>query len=308
MDWEDVRYFVAVARAGTATGAARRLRASPSTVIKRVGDLEASLGQLLFDRSREGYALTAFGQAIFDRALPLEAAADDIARFAEGAPTAPTRVVRISTTESLAAGWLAPRLVPLRRAQPGLSLELLVGSEVVSLARREADLALRLVRPESGDLRARRLADVAFAAYRAEGAPPDLDEWVAFQESPARTAIGRLAEARLAGRPPALRAGEFAAHRAAARSGLACAFLPCFMGDADPALARVDDGPPVLKLGLWLVVHRDLAAAPRIQAVMRHLADLAVSTRRLLAGDDPDQNRRTKETPQTFASAASLSS
>lgn len=283
MDWEDVRYFVAVARAGTATGAARSLRASPSTVIKRIGDLEAALGHLLFDRSREGYALTAFGQAVLARAEPLAAAADDIARFAEGAPTAPGGLVRLSTTESLASGWLAPRLVDFRRRHPAISVELLAGSELVSLGRREADVALRLARPEGGDLRARKVADVAFTGYRRCGA--DTADWLAFQERPATTAIGRLPEARLAGAEPVLRARDFATHQAAARAGLGCAILPCFLGDPDPGLERVDAAaPPDLVLPLWLVVHRDLRAAPRVQAMMEFLADLAHADRPLLAG------------------------
>ncbi|MDX9998392.1 MAG: LysR family transcriptional regulator [Phenylobacterium sp.] len=284
MDWEDLRYFLAVAKARTATGAARELKASPSTVIKRVSDLERSLGQLLFDRSREGYALTAFGQAILQRALPLEAAAHDIARFAEGAPTAPSGLVRVSTTESLASGWLAPRLAAFHRQHPAIQIEIFAGAEVVSLGRREADVALRLARPEGGDLRARRVGEVAFAGYRLRGADVDPGAWIAFHEQPARTAIARLAETRLGGRAPVLRAGDFATHQAAARSGLACAVLPCFLGDPDPLLERVEPGDPQLSLGLWLVVHRDLRSAPRVQAVLDFLADQAQVSRRLLAG------------------------
>ncbi|HEX2559959.1 LysR family transcriptional regulator [Phenylobacterium sp.] len=284
MDWEDLRYFLAVAKARTATGAARELKSSPSTVIKRVADLERALGQLLFDRSREGYALTAFGQAILERAQPLESAAHDIARFAEGAPTAPSGLVRISTTESLASGWLAGRLVHFHRQHPNISIEILAGSEVVSLGRREADVALRLARPEGGELRARRVGEVSFAGYRLRGGDVDPEGWMVFHEQPARTAIARLPESRLGGRTPVLRASDFITHQEAARSGLACAILPCFMGDPDPLLERVDGGDPPLSLGLWLVVHRDLRSSPRVQAVMDFLADQAHASRRLLAG------------------------
>lgn len=282
MDWEDVRYFVAVARAGTATGAAKMLRSSPSTVIKRVGDLETALGQLLFDRSREGYALTAFGHAVLARAAPFETAAHDIERFAEGAPASPTGLVKVTTTESLATWWLAPRLAAFRDRHPGLKVELLAGSELLSLSRRETDVALRLTRPEGGDLRARRVGKVGFTGYQRRGG--SAAGWLCFHENPAQTAIARFPESRLEGAEPVLRARDFATHQMAARSGLGRVLLPCFMGDLDLELERVTPGDPELVLGLWLVVHRDLRATPRVQAMIDFLVDIAHASRRDLAG------------------------
>lgn len=282
MDWEDVRYFVAVARAGTATGAARAVNASPSTVIKRIGDLEKALGHLLFDRSRAGYALTEFGQAVLGRAEPFELAAHDIVRLAEGAPTRPTGRVRVSTTESLATWWLVPRLSAFQERHPGLNVELLAGSEVLSLTRRETDIALRLARPEGGDLLVRRVGDVGFAGYQRRGGGEN--GWLCFHEQPAQSAIARFPESRLKGREPVLRASDFATHQVAARAGLGCALLPCFMGEIDPDLERVTPGAPELVLGLWLVVHRDLRSNPRVKAMIDFLVDLTHSTRQELAG------------------------
>lgn len=273
---------MAVARAGTATGGAKALNSSPSTVIKRIGDLERTLGHLLFDRSRTGYALTEFGQAVLGRAEPFEFAAHDIVRFAEGAPTSPTGLVRVSTTESLATWWLAPRLLAFHERRPGLNVELLAGSDVVSLSRRETDIALRLARPEGGDLRTRRVGEVGFAGYQKRGG--GADGWLCFHERPAQSAIARFPESRLEGREPVLRAGDFATHQVAARAGLGRALLPCFMGEADPDLERVAPGDPELVLGLWLVVHRDLRSAPRVQAMIDFLVDLTHSSRHELAG------------------------
>jgi DNA-binding transcriptional LysR family regulator len=287
MDWEDVRYFLAVAEAGTATGAAKVLRSSPSTVIKRVGDLERALGHALFDRSRDGYALTEFGRAVAYRATPFRNAADDIGRLVAGSPSQVSGVVRIATTEVFATEWL-PRLLPaLRQAHPGISVELAPTSQLVSLARREADLALRLVRPTKGELVARKVADVGYVGYESntQAVLSTPRQWIAFEESPATTAIGRAIEKRLGGRTPVLRAPTFGIHQEAARAGLGAALLPCFVGDADARLIRVADDPePPLVLGLWLVVHRDLKEAPRVRAVFEHLVQAAAGDRGRLLG------------------------
>ncbi|HLO78989.1 MAG TPA: LysR family transcriptional regulator, partial [Magnetospirillum sp.] len=167
MDWEDVRHFLALARHGTLSATARALGVNHATVARRVAALESALGRVLFDRRADGYALTADGRAVADEAAPMEAAAlAALHRLDRG--TGLSGVVRVTTTRALADCFLAPRLGALAQAHPGIEVELVTGSRAFSLARREADVALRLGAPRDSELRGRKLASAAASFFATE--------------------------------------------------------------------------------------------------------------------------------------------
>src|SRR5207248_2018355 len=142
LDWEDVRYFVALARYGTLSATARALRVNHATVARRVTGLETRLGRALFERRADGYALTAEGKAVLEEASAMdEAALSVLGRLDAG--TELSGLVRLTVGRVLAERFLIDRLRTFHERYPAIDLEVIGGSRVLSLARREADVALR---------------------------------------------------------------------------------------------------------------------------------------------------------------------
>jgi DNA-binding transcriptional LysR family regulator len=159
IDWEDVRFFVAFARHGSLSAAARVLGVNHVTVARRVAGLERALGARLMERRSDGYVPTMAGQSALQAAGAMELAAQALSRTEAGAIAG---LVRITATPSLAAAFLISRLSAFRERHPQLDIELTAERRPVSLARHEADLALRIGRPDDSDLVARQLVTFGF--------------------------------------------------------------------------------------------------------------------------------------------------
>src|SRR3954447_16362980 len=185
-DWSDVRHFLEVSRAGTLAAAARKLKVDDTTVGRRVAALERELGAKLFERTPDGLVLTAAGEAMRAAGEEMEQAALRGEQRVVGTDRAASGLVRVATTEMLGRTVVLPAIRKLRETHPQIRVELNTGVARLDLARREADIALRYVRPESGALVSRRIVRVAFTAY----ASPEY----------------------LASRPPLLRGTGFAGH------------------------------------------------------------------------------------------------
>lgn len=289
LDWEDLRYFLALAAEGSLSATARRLRVNHATVARRVAGLEAALGRVLFDRRPDGYALTADGRAVLEEARGMEEAALGVLRRLD-AGTALEGPVRLTTTRSLAEGFLVPRLGRLAAAHPGIDIELLAELRLMSLARREADLAIRLGRPADSTLAGRRVGQLAHGFF----ATPGWAARVAAGEAPvlvgydpdsdfvpeAAWMAARFPAARLA-----FRSNSQAAQAGAARAGLGVALLPHYLAARDPALRPVDLGEVPPPREAWLLVRRELARVPRVRAVADFLAEVFRQERALLEGE-----------------------
>src|SRR5499433_1394998 len=151
LDWEDVRYFVALARNGTLSATARGLRVNHTTVARRIASLETLLGRALFDRRANGYALTAEGRAVLNEASAMDQAALSVLRRID-VGTELSGLVRLAAGRVLAERFLIDRLRGLHERYPAIDLEVIGGSRVVSLAKREADIALRYGSAEDSEL------------------------------------------------------------------------------------------------------------------------------------------------------------
>ncbi len=277
MDWNDIRHFLAVARAGGLSGAAGVLGTSASTVSRRVEALEASLALSLFLRFPDGYRLTDEGRAFLPLAEAMEAAALDIA--GKAAFRAASGSVRLAVAENLMSRLVAPRMGAFLAGHPNLRLHVLTGVRTLDLGRHEADLSLRLTRPDRGDLVIRRLGRMACGVYRAHEADPS--GFVGWSEAlaglPAAQALAGL------GAPIIVVADSLAVQHALAAGGAVRAILPRFIGDADPRL--VCEGPmPRADQEIWLATHRDVAASARVRAVAEFLAQTVAEATAPLAG------------------------
>lgn len=294
VDWAEFRFFLAIAREGTLSGAARRLKVDQSTVGRRLAELEGTSKARLFDRTPDGYVLTAAGEAVLPLVEEIEAAAISVERRLVGEDASLEGTVRVATSDSLAAWFLVPRLPALRARHPGVLLELVTGNLPVNLARREADLSLRLSKPEQPNLIARCLGQAAWALYASKsylralrGARPraklEGHDVIAFGRELERTIGARwLAENGERGRV-ALTSNSLVAHGAAVVAGLGVSPLPCLFGDVQTSLQRVIPGV-IGHHDVWLVVHPDVKRSAKVRVVMDELTRLVKDEAPLLAG------------------------
>jgi len=283
MNWDDVRIFCTVARTPTFSAAARHLDASVATVARRIDALEATLGVRLVDRARQGVRLTTHGRALFQRAAGAATAMDDLGRLAASLQaSAWPDPIRVSATEPLISELLAPALPRLFAAAPELRVDLSSTTDIVSLAARQADVAVRFARPVGDSLVIRRLPSFALAlfasrAYLGGRRPASLDlrreRMLGFDGS-----YGRIAEVAWmedAGLVPAIvaRSSSVRALLRAAAAGAGIAILPRILTGAFPELVEVPSPTPIPARGVWVVTHRDLRRAKPLRLVRDWIAD-----------------------------------
>lgn len=276
-DWEDLRYFAALARYRTLAATARALHVNHATVSRRLANLEAHLGRALFDRRADGYALTSAGEAALERATAMEEAAAAVShRLPSGG--AVSGLVRITMTRALADGFVAERLARLLARHPELDLEIVAESRNLSLARREADIALRLGQPSEGALTVRRLATLAYGfyaapAYRDRLKAGEAPVFIGFDAESGFVPEAAWTERALAGRRVVVRSNSQTSQAAVARGGCGIALLPRLLAGATPGLVAVTlkDLPAPPPRELWLVMRPDVARVPRVRMVADYL-------------------------------------
>lgn len=275
--WDHVRSFRAVAARGSLSAAARTLGLTQPTVARHVELLEAALGGgALFTRSPQGLRLTDAGARLLPHAEAMAASAAALRRAAEGSPDSLTGVVRISASEMIGAEVLPPILRDLRQDHPGIAIELNLSNEPADLLRRDADIAVRMVRPKQGALVAQKIGDVkiglfAHRDYLARaGAPESLADLSGHAgigyDSPAfaRRAFAALG-VRLSRDAFVFRTDSDLAQLAALRAGMGVGGCQIGIARRDPALVRVLADTVEFTLETWVVMHGDLRDDPRMR-------------------------------------------
>jgi DNA-binding transcriptional LysR family regulator len=294
MDWNDLPYFLAVAREGSLAAAARRLGVNHSTVFRRINALEARLAAQLFDRRPEGYTLTPAGE----RALQIaERAADSIDEFERslaGQDIRPTGEVRLTAPANIAGAYLAPLLPAFAARHPGIRVNLAVSDTDYDLSRREADLALRATPKPPGHLVGRRVAEIpwmvcAGSAYlRRTGGPArmqDLEDHPLIGADIRVRHVGALDWLMSRYPPDAFVAACDSLNTMAAMAiaGTGVAILPA--DQVREGLVQLFPMEPAYSAGLWLLTHPDLRGVARVRA----LSDFLFSSLR----EDPRLRRAT---------------
>lgn len=290
--WDDLRIFLAISREGTLSGAARRLRLGLATVSRRMERLEAAIGQPLFLRQQTGYRLTEDGAAMVERAEEMEAAARSLTSGMAESPEVSGRV-RLATAENLATGLLLPELPGFRARYPQLTIDLVTDIATVNLHRRDADLALRMVKPDRGHVSLQRLGVLGYGIYasdsylanragNADAADFDADDFITWGEAQAHLPAAQWVESRLQGRAPALSTSSVATQLAACRAGTGFAILPHFLAKAEGLICL--DGELGIDQTIWLVTQSDLVRSRRIQTVAEFCRTIVHRHRAALAG------------------------
>lgn len=273
MLWDDLKVAMAIAEAGSLSGAARRLGVSHATVFRRLGDIERRLGAKLFERSRTGYAPTPAGEDIAASARRIEAEVLGVERRVVGQDLRPSGTVRVTTTDTLLAGLLSPIFAAFRRSHPEISLEIAISNQLFNLTKREADVAIRpsLAPPEN--LIGRRIGAIAQAVYgRADTLDFSTVDWVGPDERLAYRALDAWMAAHGIDEHCRYRVDTLMGILAAVRDGIGVAVLPCYLCDDDERLSRVGEPIPELATELWLLTHPDLRRVARVRAFVDFVA------------------------------------
>lgn len=275
MNWDDLRFVATLGREGTLAAAARRLGVDQTTVARRLRALEENLGTPLFERSDGHWRPTPIGARVLERAGRIEEDVAGVLRLTETGADLVSGAVRITAIDALISEWLLPRLPDLYLRHPELCVDLVASNDNLNVARREADIALRLARPTSGGFVIRKLADVGFSLYGAARDDPRArpGDWVAYNEDLAHTPEMRHLQSMLGAGRIRLRSNSLPGLARAVADGIGRGLMPCFLADPHSGLARLSGAEPVLSRELWMVIHPDARLQPRIAAVADWLVE-----------------------------------
>jgi DNA-binding transcriptional LysR family regulator len=290
IDWDDVRYFLAVARGGSVRAAAERLKVNHSTVLRRIAQLEERLGAHVFEKLPSGYRLTDAGHEVLEFAEQMEASSNQLETRVFGRDQSVRGLLRVTLAPTLATHLLMPDFADFARLHPEVEMEILSHGEPLNLTNREADVAIRVVYdrnalpPNLHGLKGPELLGGVYmsrellAASRA-GAPDPI-RWIVIDNYDPDWA--RKSEVRTAEVP--FRITDSEAQIAAVRQGLGMTVLPCFVGDADPLLVRVP-GTELHRHGtLWLLTQGETRKTKRVRLFTEFVSRRLAAYAPLLAG------------------------
>lgn len=283
-DWDDLRYFLAVARTGRLTAAATRLGTDHATISRRVKALEGKLGAALFHRSPRGYALSEKGEALLRHAESIESTAARIQNDIAGERFSLGGAVRIGAPDGFGAFFLAPRLGKLADQHPEMELQLVATPRLFSLSRREADIAIVLSQPQRGRLISRRLTDYTLHLYGSRAYLARHPTITRSEDLGAHRLMGYIPEliytpeldylsTVIADPRPRFSSTNLFAQMRAVEAGTGLCILPDFMARHLPALVPVLPAQIEIRRAFWLMAHEDTRNSARVQAVIRFIVE-----------------------------------
>lgn len=289
MNWDDARIFVALQRERTLRGAARALDIDQATVGRRIASLEHTLGATLFLRTSTGYELTPVGRIALRAAEAMEQSAHDLVRHTQGVDKRLAGEVKLSTTDALAQEFIMPAIARLHAKHPDVSVMLDTSTQVLNLAKREADIAIRTIKPRNPDLLARQLARWEVGLYaspdyvRSRGLPLPGERFAGHDLVVYQPHFIRESEPAFVGEP--LTGGRIVARlnanltlRAAIKAGLGIGELPVPMGERDGLVRIWPERSKEVQYEIWLVTHQDLRHTARIRVTIDEIVQ-AFATR-----------------------------
>jgi DNA-binding transcriptional LysR family regulator len=284
IDAGELALLLSLVRGGTLSAAAPLAGVDTSTVFRTVQRIERSLGQRLFERSREGYRATELGQRLAEHAERIEAELEAARSLAQVREAAVSGLVRISTTDTLLNGLLLPSLHALRAAHPQLKLEIHARNELANLTQREADVALRATAKPPAHLVGRHLGPIRSAVFIARAAAPkrgrDIDlanaSWIAVDEALPEHPSVRWRRKHLSRVEPALRLNSVQGVFDAVRRGLGVGIAPLFLARGVDDVTAITPPLDECETQLWLLTHPESRHLRRIQAVAAHMAQTVV--------------------------------
>ncbi|MCY1746113.1 LysR family transcriptional regulator [Ensifer sp. SL37] len=301
MNWNDVRYFLAVTRQGGLTGAAREVKASASTVARRIETLEYALKTRLFERRPDGYKLTDAGRAMVEKATAIETAMRELEGSFCGQDGRVSGAVRIITVDTLAHHLLMPNLPALQEAYPDLSLGVSVNAtSFAQIPQRETDIGLRLCRPEQGNYVVRRIGTIAFGLYaskayleshpvRENKLPITGHRLITWGDPLSFLVVPKTLRSWVESGIANLTVDTMQAQVLAMKAGNGLGVLPCILADTEDELVRVKPDLCRQEEAIWLVVHEGVRDTKRIRVVGDFLETIVKQGQRALSGRFSEQ-------------------
>ncbi|MFT7315478.1 MAG: DNA-binding transcriptional LysR family regulator [Paraglaciecola sp.] len=286
MNWNDFKFFLAVAREQSLSGAAKVLGVKHTTVARRVQALEQHLGTRLFDRSRTGYRMTQAAENLLDQVQELEERVHQLDRLAAGQDAALAGPLKLTIAHELANRLVVPNIGDFCVAFPQIELQLLLTKSMADLATMEADIAVRMTPSPPEYLIGRELMKIHHGIY-------GTTEALGHRTAPVNVILFRGEV-----EPPSwvtehfknhkivLRVDDVGSMAIAVKSGLGIAKMPCFIGDTEPDLRRLDLDIGVSKWGIWMLSHIDLRDTARVRACKDYLEALFKIKKPLIQGEN----------------------
>ena len=282
-DWSLARTFLAALESGSLLGAAKRLGSSQPTVGRQIAELESQLGVALFERTGRGLVPTQSALQLAASAQAMEVAALQLARSGSGAQKQVSGTVRITASQPVACYLLPPILSDMRRALPEIQVEIESSNVVSNLLRREADIALRMVRPDQATLIAKKIGTVKVGTYASRDylarrgspkQPMDLigHDMIGYDKGEDIIRGFRAFGQSISREAFAFRTDDLIVQWEAVRAGLGIGFYANYLARADPDVLRILPAMALPELPMWLTVHREIRSSQRIRAVFDFLA------------------------------------
>lgn len=286
MNWDDLRIFLMLARAGSVAEAARRLEIDPTTVARRLARLSGDLQSTLFEASGKGIALTEHGNKLLSYAENAEQSLVDARTELTGEQTVFAGTIRVSVAEGLAAWVISRNLPDFHRRHPAIRIELVATNGFLNPSKREADLAIMLSRPTAGPLKVRKLVDYRLGVYADREYLATSGPIASIDDLRRHPLIGYIPDFIYAdelryldeigpGLEPVLTSSSINVQHSLIASGAGVGILPCFIGEQSARLQRVLQASVSIQRTFWLVVHRDMRKLARVDAFISWLDDVA---------------------------------
>lgn len=290
MNWDDLRLFLAVARSGSISGAAKQLGVQHSTISRRLRQFELKLGARLVERKKGGYELTQAGEHVMDAARNIEREVLGVDGALIGKDTQLMGPLRVTAINNMASSVLMPMFADFSNQHPLVKLHIVVSNLDASLAQRDADVAIRLTNSPPDTLIGKRIVTVASTIYGSRSYINKLRQtscepkWIGvdccgFHKTWTKQACDEQSHNFIS--------DDTLLTQAAIREGLGVSILPCFMGDTDPELERYCEPDPAYNLGLWVLLHPDLKRTARVLSFRDYMTSAIKEKKELFEGKRP---------------------
>jgi len=290
MDWDDLRFFLAVVREGSIRAAAKSLAVNQSTVSRRIDAFEKKIDARLFDRLPSGYVMTITAEEMRSSAERMENEVAALNRHVIGRDSELRGNLRVTLPEIIATHFLMPKLVTFSECYPGIQLEVVASSDTVNLSKREADVAIRLTNTPPEQAVGRKVVTVMKAVYASKDylAKHNLDgnrstlRWIGWDDSVKCPNWNRGSD--YSELPTHHQTNNMTIQFEATKAGLGLSMLPCFVADPEPSLTRLPPGDRIADMDIWVLTHRDLRNTARVRAFMGFMVEAIEKERDLFEG------------------------
>jgi DNA-binding transcriptional LysR family regulator len=285
MNWNDLKYFLALAREGTVSGAGRQLNVKHTTVARRIEALEISLGTRLFDKSRSGYAMTQAAENLYQQVVSMEEKVQTIDRQAANQDAALAGPLKLTIAFELANRLIIPKMEEFCQRFPDIDMQLLMTKSLVDLASMEADLAIRMTPNPPDYLVGSEIMKLHHGIYTSQTylqCHSKKTKVILFQSENKQP---DWVKAYAGDSEISLRVDDVGSMAVAAVNGFGWAKLPCFIGDTQSGLVRLDYKMPPSDWGIWILNHVELRTTARVRACKEHLISVLENQRDLITGN-----------------------